>query len=431
MVVEIRIGSAGGEYMESVLVVEWRARPGDRVSTGQVIAVVETAKAATEVEAPVSGILTEILAEVGTEVPVDASIGRIDDGSADNAGGAAMEAPSADPASSPEIQRETPCPGVTTKPLPGRRRIIASPVARKLATAAGVDLGTVAGSGPAGRIKRRDVEAVQRREGNMQPARFAGPLSLSRGGGGQGASVLLVHGFAGDAMTWWPVERALADRHRLIRIDLPCHGRSPAGSFAAFDSFAGAVIEAVREIEDRPLHLVGHSLGGAVVAALAAALPGAVRSLCMIAPAGLGAEINGAVLGGIARANSAASLAPWLKRLVAEPALIDDAFAQAAWAARSDPALRTAQSALLPMLFPDGTQGFDIQPLLRRLDMPMKLIWGREDEVLPWRHALIAPPHAGLHLLPRVGHVPHLESPELVARLIGELIASVEERGAT
>lgn len=424
MVVEIKIGSAGGEYMESVLLVEWRAKPGDRVSAGQVIAVVETAKAATEVEAPVSGVLAEILAEVGTEVAVHAAIGRIDDGGVAAPAPIVPEPPLASPAASPMARDEAAIPAVAAMPIPGRRRIIASPVARKLAAAAGIDLGAIPGTGPAGRIKRRDVEAARRRGGTPALAGRAQPLSLSRGGGGQGAPILLIHGFAGDAMTWWPLERALADRHRLIRIDLPGHGRSPAGRFSSFDGFAGAVVEAVRGIEDRPLHLVGHSLGGAVAAAIAAALPGAVCSLCMIAPAGLGAEINGAVLDGIARANNMASLTPWLKRLMAEPAPVDDAFARAAWAARSDPVLRAAQSALLPVLFPDGTQGFDIQPLLMRLEMPMKLIWGREDGILPWRQALAAPPHAGLHLLPRVGHVPHLESPDLVARLIGELVAS-------
>ncbi len=77
MASDIRIVGAGGEYMESVTVVDWAVSLGDQVRQGDVVVVVETAKAATEVEAPSSGVLNEIVAHVGDEVAIGAVLGRI------------------------------------------------------------------------------------------------------------------------------------------------------------------------------------------------------------------------------------------------------------------------------------------------------------------------------------------------------------------
>ena len=155
MVTDIKIAGAGGEYMEAVTVVEWKVAAGDEVSEGQVIAVVETAKAATEIEAPSAGVLLDIAAEPGDEVAVGAVLGRIDDGSGDG----------------PDAVKETPTVGHVEREhraIPESRgqalvrhrtagRIFASPLARRVADELGVDLATVGGSGPGGRIKKRDV----------------------------------------------------------------------------------------------------------------------------------------------------------------------------------------------------------------------------------------------------------------------------------
>jgi pyruvate dehydrogenase E2 component (dihydrolipoamide acetyltransferase) len=85
------------------------------------------------------------------------------------------------------------------------------------------------------------------------------------------------------------------------------------------------------------------------------------------------------------------------------------------------------------VLFPDGTQAVNVTPLLRRVTAPLRLIWGRADDMVPWRHALAAPGSAGLHLLPAVGHLPHLEAPDTVTRVIDDLMtcAEAQQAGAT
>jgi pimeloyl-ACP methyl ester carboxylesterase len=171
---------------------------------------------------------------------------------------------------------------------------------------------------------------------------------------------------------------------------------------------------------------VGHSLGGALALALADIRAHRVASLTAIAPAGLGAQIDGATIAGLVRATRSESLGPWLKRLVADPTLITEDFARAAMTSRQDPALRAAQTAMAEALFPDSTQAFDLRPALSRLTCPAQLIWGRQDSVLPMTQALVAEGEVGIHLLTGAGHMPHIEVPDRVARLVLRLVAGAE-----
>jgi pyruvate dehydrogenase E2 component (dihydrolipoamide acetyltransferase) len=311
---------------------------------------------------------------------------------------------------------------------------VASPVARKIAEAAGVPLVRVRGTGANGRIKRRDVEAAIRDRGGVPMPDGAesgtvrdGLLAVYRSGPADaGAPVVMLHGFAADAMMWHPVEQALAARHPVVRLDLPCHGRSPRPRVGGFRQFARLVTEAVRTLDAGPVHLVGHSLGGAVAVAVAEAMPFGVRSLTLLAPAGLGAEIDGAVLRGLCQAGRVESLAPWLRRMVVDQTLIGDDYARAAMALRADPGLREAQADLADVLFPDGTQSFNLSRTLRAVRAPTRIVWGRADDVIPWQHALSAPGTVALHLPPAIGHLAHIEMPDLVVAVIEAQVEAAE-----
>ena len=61
-----------------------------------------------------------------------------------------------------------------------------------------------------------------------------------------------------------------------------------------------------------------------------------------------------------------------------------------------------------------GVQQIDIRGELEQLRMPVSIFWGRQDQIIPWSHALNAPPKIALHLIPGVGHMPQWESSNLV-----------------
>ena len=395
----------------------WHIAEGARVEKGAALFDIDTDKAAMEVESPASGYLHHICASPGQVVAVGTAMAWIY--AAGEVVGAAP-ATNPNPAETADHQPSAPA-AVAAAPAsadPGGIR--ATPAARRLAREAGIALEHIPGTGPQGRIQRADIAALQSLAApaiaiGWQPQ--SGELHITRRPG-TGTPLLLLHGFAADTTGWAPLERLLPPDLPLIRIDLPSHGKSPRRNVANIAALARMMVEAFERTGADQVHLLGHSLGGAVALALADIRPRQIASLTLIAPAGLGPEIDGAVLNGIARASRVESLTPWLKRLTASPDFITDDFAKAAMLPRRDPALRQAQLALAETLYPDGVQAFDLTAALHRVTAPTAILWGRADHIVPWRQALAARGDMALHLLEKTGHIPHLECPQIVADIL-------------
>ncbi|MFN3960514.1 MAG: 2-oxo acid dehydrogenase subunit E2, partial [Parvularculaceae bacterium] len=174
--------------MEEGTLAKWKVKEGDKVSSGDVIAEIETDKATMEVEAVDEGIVGRIVVPAGTEnVKVNATIaillgegenaGDVAKAPAkangypsplarDSGGGAGGEGPASartDARNEAALPQARPTHGVTPQAGDGNRkngRIHASPLAKRLAKAAGIDLSALKGSGPHGRIVKRDVESA-------------------------------------------------------------------------------------------------------------------------------------------------------------------------------------------------------------------------------------------------------------------------------
>jgi len=417
----------------------WHVAEGETVTKGAPLFDIETEKAAMEIEAPASGTLRQVAARPGDRLAVGSVVAWIQPAGAaaaprpqDTAG---LSAPLRQPR--PAATPATPAPVQAAEgPADPEARRRATPAARAAARAAGIALAAVGGSGPNGRIQRDDVIATALRPQEAprpadRPATWtaqAGRLHVSDRNG-TGVPLVLLHGFAADSQSWAPLEKALGGQLRLIRIDLPGHGRSPRRKLGGFAELARAMVEAFDDARaglDR-VDLLGHSLGGALALAIADVRPRHVRSVALIAPAGFGPEIDAVALGGITRATRADSLAPWLRRLTAVPEGISDDYARAAMRLRTDPDLRACQADMAEVLFPDGVQPFDLRPAFSRLTCPTSVIWGRQDHILPWRQALSAPGDFALHLLSGAGHVPQIECPERVARILSRHLAAAAQ----
>ena len=157
-------------------IVEWLKQPGDKVGRGESVLVVESDKADMDVESFQDGYLAAVLMPAGSTAPVGETIGLIVESEAEIAD-AQAKAPSAAPAASAPaptpapaaVQAPAPTPAPTPAPAApapvaaaaapvANGRVVASPRAKKLASQMGVDLSTVRGSGPHGRIQAEDVE---------------------------------------------------------------------------------------------------------------------------------------------------------------------------------------------------------------------------------------------------------------------------------
>ena len=151
-----------GLTMTEGTVAEWLVAPGAALRGGANVLLIESDKVVVEVPAPCDGTLVEIVAQVGDVVAVGAVVGYIDTQAA--ASGAGSAAPAAAPA-----PVEPAAPAVLAAPAPAAPaaaaggRIVASPLARKLAQRLSVALAGIAGSGPRGRIVAADVQAAAAR----------------------------------------------------------------------------------------------------------------------------------------------------------------------------------------------------------------------------------------------------------------------------
>ncbi|MCX5126931.1 dihydrolipoamide acetyltransferase family protein [Streptomyces sp. NBC_00347] len=148
---EFTMPSLGADMEEGTLV-EWLVGPGDTVTKGDVVAVVETAKSTIEVECFDSGTISALLVEPGATVPVGTPMASIDSAVAPPARPAAKQTTTPAPAPPPGLQP------ARSRPATRTEGAASTPLVRHLAAERGIDLATVHGSGKGGRITRSDVE---------------------------------------------------------------------------------------------------------------------------------------------------------------------------------------------------------------------------------------------------------------------------------
>jgi pyruvate dehydrogenase E2 component (dihydrolipoamide acetyltransferase) len=374
--------------MESVLVVAWAAKPGDRVKKGDLLVTVETAKAATEVGAEHDGWLLDIKYVEGTEAPVGAVLGSLADSESE-----VSALPAATPVTTAGAHpASTAAPAAPTKALD---RVVASPLARRIAQAAELDLRAISGTGPRGRIKRRDVDAFLSR---MRESKAPDRINAVQPGSTSG--------------------------YETIALDLPGHGSEAGNSAQDISEIALSLSDRLEALGVTQAHLVGHSLGGAAVLQLAAIGRIAVRSVTLLAPGGLGPDIHAGFIAGLTQSPTPEALGNWLDFMVADRSSLPAGFAGAAF--RQMQRIGNAQvlAGMASRLFPSGTQSFNLGRALAGLTVPTRIVWGRQDRVIPCEHANVAPAFAALHILSDVGHTPQLETPQLTARLILETVRS-------
>lgn len=167
---EFRMPSLGAD-MDEGTVVEWRIAPGDQVRRGDIVAVVDTAKAAIEIESFEDATVLEVLVTPGTRVPVGTVLAQF--GPPGPAAGPAV-APGPVAAAVPALA-PVPAPGAGPGPVPAPR---ATPPVRHLAAQLGVDLATVVGTGRGGALTHDDVSRAAARQLGGQPG--ARPLAVPR-----------------------------------------------------------------------------------------------------------------------------------------------------------------------------------------------------------------------------------------------------------
>ncbi len=242
---------------------------------------------------------------------------------------------------------------------------------------------------------------------------------LRRGEGGDPA--ILIHGFGGDLNNWLFNHEALAANRTVYALDLPGHGGSSkqvgGGTLGEFTKTLRGFMDAVGA---EKAHLVGHSLGGAIALDFALAHPDRALSLALLASAGLGPQIDGDYIEGFITAGRRRDIKPHLEKLFADSGLVGrqliDDILKYKRLDGVDSALRT----IADQFFPTGRQAAVLRDRLGELSMPMQVIWGSEDRILPASHAEGLPANVKTQIISGSGHMVQMEAAAEVNRAIAD-----------
>ena len=249
-------------------------------------------------------------------------------------------------------------------------------------------------------------------------------INYLRSGTGTGVPIVMVHGFGGDLNNWLFNQPALAESHDVIALDLPGHGRSGkavgAGDVASLSAALGAFLDA---LELERAHLVGHSLGAAVIIALALGAPGRAASLTLVCPAGLGPEINMDYIEGFIAAGRRKEMKGVLQALFADRSLVSRDMVDEILKYKRLDGVAAALRTLADAAFAGGRQATVLAGRLGELSAPVQVIWGTADRIVPASQAEGLPAKVTIHLLKDAGHMAHMEQAAEANRLIGEIAA--------
>ena len=239
----------------------------------------------------------------------------------------------------------------------------------------------------------------------------------SKGAGRQ--AIVLLHGFGGSNMDWNDIQPDLARDGLVLAYDLPGHGRSlehsAAGNASAMAKAILADLEA-RGIEKA--HVAGFSMGGAVATLMAMRTPDKVASLTLLAPGGFGPEISEALLVGIADPPNADALRDGLSAMGAPDFEMPTKNVAVAAAMRSLPGQAAKLAEIAGKIAKDGKQGEIPRSALAGIALPVTVVWGDADPVLPYAHSTGLPEQFRLVTLPGVGHMLPEEARKAVIQAI-------------
>ncbi|HEX6874613.1 MAG TPA: alpha/beta fold hydrolase [Nocardioidaceae bacterium] len=261
---------------------------------------------------------------------------------------------------------------------------------------------------------------------------------------GSGPALLLLHGLGCDHTTWQPVISALSRRYTVIAPDLLGHGRSdkPRADYSV-GGYANGMRDLLTVLGIDKVTVVGHSFGGGVAMQFAYQFPERTERLVLVAPGGIGREVTAAIraisLPGFQTAMGVATL-PGL--LQASKLALRGLAASGITRARdldevaeimqhlSD---RKARAAITHVVRAVVDWRGQVVTMADRAylthAMPMCVIWGREDAVIPVSHARLTSriaPEAQVEVIPNAGHFPHKDHPQRFVKLLHDFIRSTE-----
>ena len=343
-----------GLAMEEGQLARWAVDEGAEISAGQEIMDIETTKIANVFESPVAGVLRRKVVAEGETVPVGALLG---------------------------VVAEPGVPDAEVDAFVGKFLESFQPAEKG-------EAGPTAETIEVGGRKLRHL----------------------RLGPDAGTPILLLHGYGADMSSWMFNQAALAEDRPVYALDLPGHGGSAKDvGEGSVQALTGIVLDYMDAAGIRQAHLVGHSLGGAIAVEIANVSPGRVAALTLIAPAGFGEEISGEFIEGFQAEIRARKLRPVLEMLVADPGLVSTDMVEDVLKFKRLDGAQAALKKIAETNFSGSTQRIALRGRLANLKVPVQIVWGEGDRILPAKHAEGLPHNVKVTRISGAGHIPHME----------------------
>ncbi|WP_309650397.1 alpha/beta fold hydrolase [Nocardioides sp.] len=259
---------------------------------------------------------------------------------------------------------------------------------------------------------------------------------------GSGPVVLFIHGILGSQRQWAHLVDQMDEDHRVVVPDLFGHGESakPLGDYS-LSAHAATMRDLLDHLGIQKVTLVGHSLGGGIAMQFFYLFPERVERLVLVSSGGLGREVNlilrAATLPGAEQVLSVVASVPVTSRLRAvgrgaeKVGWRPGADVGAIWrgfSSLSDRESRRAFLATTRAVIDLGGQSISAHDHLGdALPVPVLIVWGTRDRMIPASHALSAQqlvPECQVELFEGAGHFPHLDDPDRFARVLRDFVAA-------
>jgi len=256
--------------------------------------------------------------------------------------------------------------------------------------------------------------------------------------GNQGSPVILIHGLGASAEIWMHNVEALATQHQIYVPDLVGFGRSgkPTVSYSPY-YFTRFINDFMNALNIERASLVGQSLGGGIALLYTLQFPDKVDKLVLVDSAGLGREViftmklmSLPIIGELMTRPSRMEVEIFFKLAVYNPAVITKDFIETYYEFFSQPgAQRFLLNLVRSIVNIRGGRKDVLAPVmtnLHRITAPTLIVWGKQDRVLPLKHAHFAMGklhNSSLHILDPCGHIPNLECPDEFNKLVLEFLS--------
>jgi pyruvate dehydrogenase E2 component (dihydrolipoamide acetyltransferase) len=363
-----------GLAMEEGSLTAWLVQVGSKIEKGQEIAEIETSKLANGFESPASGTLRRLVAREGDVLPVGGLL-------------AVLAPPSVS-----EADIDNFVTGFVVE-QPADVDALGQAVERKL---------------------QRGSRTLVFKAAGLQNA---------------ATPAVLIHGFGGDSDNWLFNIDELARTRPVYAIDLPGHGKS-SKTLATGDlgELAQALAELIDEIGAAKVHLVGHSLGGAVAFQTLRDRPERVASVVGIAPVGFDDRVNAEFIEGFIAAQKRKDVKAALQLLLSDPDLVSSQMVEGVLRFKRIEGAKEALRAIADKNLPSGRQTATFRDLVQEDRVPVMIVWGERDAILNPAAAEGLPSSVEVVRVENAGHMPHMEAASTVNNKLAELFEAADRR---